>query len=713
MKSSTGPRGGIRLTNAEFLRAVFPNLPPQTALAVTAFGTDPNKVNGEAWRAHKVNGSLPAILASGLNQYFSVASLRDGDTFARDSEHFQGLHVALADDIGENGKVAPEAILLPPSYEIETSPDNCQYGYLLREPITDLLTVKRLHKALAAAGLTDKNGLNPVRYGRLVEGVNTKAAVVELCGEPFASVLHTWEPERRYSLQELVEGLGLDLDLSDTAPAPERPTALADDFLELTGDCDYDKAAAEKIAADAAQRTLDDPDLGRHAEIYRMGCYAARDGLPAGALTFILQRFSSQMRPCNTQGEAVDIHWPKELRTIRDAYTRARSDHRRDALEKFADAPPIEVDPDPFGIAQERPPESPPALKDIDLSNLLETEEEPTRYIIEPFIPRENVTLFGGHGGAGKSICALSMAVHIAVGEPWGGFPTISGRVLVLSMEDPEKIVRDRLRRICKHYGFPPEVIAQNLTVTDATEHGPLATEIATSGVRSITLTWLYQRLRQRTTGYDLVVIDNASDAFDGDENHRRQVRVFITALRKITKQNGCGLMLLAHIDKNAARYGAVGNTYSGSTAWHNSARSRIALTKDDGDLRLVHEKLNVGRAHEEPVYLRYAENGVLVVNIGAAFSHGEDDAEVFALIKMAIDKGITLQVSNTGQYNPHKLLEIYPEMPEQLKGKQGKRRFDEAVLRLEKSGLIVRQPYKNNDRKDRIRWALVQEECF
>jgi RecA-family ATPase len=46
------------------------------------------------------------------------------------------------------------------------------------------------------------------------------------------------------------------------------------------------------------------------------------------------------------------------------------------------------------------------------------------------------------------------------------------------------------------------------------------------------------------------MLVDNASDAYGGDEIQRRQVRAFIRALVDIARLNNCAVMLLAHVDK-------------------------------------------------------------------------------------------------------------------------------------------------------------------
>lgn len=82
-------------------------------------------------------------------------------------------------------------------------------------------------------------------------------------------------------------------------------------------------------------------------------------------------------------------------------------------------------------------------------------------------------------------------------------------------------------------------------------------------------------------------------------------------------------MLHVAHVDKFVARGGSAnGQTYSGSTAWNNSVRARLSLTRptaegeagaDDGRRILTVEKLNYG-ASGLAIPLRYdADRHVLV----------------------------------------------------------------------------------------------------
>jgi hypothetical protein len=62
-------------------------------------------------------------------------------------------------------------------------------------------------------------------------------------------------------------------------------------------------------------------------------------------------------------------------------------------------------------------------------------------------------------------------------------------------------------------------------------------------------------------------------------------------------------VLLLAHVDKASVRMGVgqdTNSTFSGSTAWNNSARSRWAMVRDGQVVTVRHEKCNLGPLQDE-----------------------------------------------------------------------------------------------------------------
>jgi hypothetical protein len=134
--------------------------------------------------------------------------------YRRRKENFAACHLIMIDDVGT--KMQPWQIPLEPSYKLETSPGNYQYGYLLAAPGLDGDLVARVVDAMVAQSLT-ADGKDPgmkgvTRYGRLPVGWNTKAKYVERLGAPFVHQLEEWHPDRRFTLQEIIEAFELDLD---------------------------------------------------------------------------------------------------------------------------------------------------------------------------------------------------------------------------------------------------------------------------------------------------------------------------------------------------------------------------------------------------------------------------------------------------------------------------------------------------------------------
>jgi len=192
-------------TNGEFLRTVFGVAASDHRPVIVSFAGNPSDVpkfawNGQAWMEGEVG---PAI---GANNYFSLAVFRpdDAGVYRRRKAQFVALHAVMLDDLG--GKVAMDRLILPPTWLLETSPGNHQAGYLLKEPLADGPLADRVVNAIVTAGLCDPGANGPrARLARLPVGCNGKHEPV------FPCQMVTWEPERRYSVDELVAGLQLDM----------------------------------------------------------------------------------------------------------------------------------------------------------------------------------------------------------------------------------------------------------------------------------------------------------------------------------------------------------------------------------------------------------------------------------------------------------------------------------------------------------------------
>ena len=95
-------------------------------------------------------------------------------------------------------------LTLLPSWLIEISAGDFQAGYLLSEPVEDAELVDRLIEAMAEKGLCERYTNGPrAQSARLPVGANNTEA------SAFACRLAAWSPMRRYTFDQIVEGLGL------------------------------------------------------------------------------------------------------------------------------------------------------------------------------------------------------------------------------------------------------------------------------------------------------------------------------------------------------------------------------------------------------------------------------------------------------------------------------------------------------------------------
>jgi RecA-family ATPase len=353
-------------------------------------------------------------------------------------------------------------------------------------------------------------------------------------------------------------------------------------------------------------------------------------------------------------------------------------------------------------------------LREVQVDDIISAEIPPTRFVVYPHLPRGFVSLMGSHGGTGKGYVSLSLLAHAASGVSWGALQIELCRCLYVSLEDPSEVVRFRLRRIIEKNRLDAARIAENLRILDGTaSEGTLATEAQSNGVRDVIMTPAFDQILEAACDRDFIVIDNASDAFGGDENSRRQVRRFMRALSTIARKNNAAVLLLVHVDKAAARHEASANTYSGSTAWHNSARSRIALTKkDDDSFDLVHEKSNFTKL-SDPVTLEWRDDVPVPVSRDVQKLNEErqqsGDAEVILnVIKIAIENGATVHSAMSGPSTVFTALEPYAEYRPYLT-KAGRARVKAAVVSLLRAKAITKVSYRDAGRHKRERLELAQ----
>lgn len=195
---------GHPLSNADFMSAVFKHIEgderPITICILGTINSTTKWGRGQGWTTDLC---LPD---TDVNHYFTLSTFcPTSEGYRRTKGQFKRAFGIMLDDIGTKAGPLQSLELCPPSYLIQTSPGNFQAGYLFDSPCSDIKRLEALNKAFIKAGLCDPGATGPTsRLGRLPNGINSKY------DPPVRVSLVAWHPERRYSIQAIFDGFGLD-----------------------------------------------------------------------------------------------------------------------------------------------------------------------------------------------------------------------------------------------------------------------------------------------------------------------------------------------------------------------------------------------------------------------------------------------------------------------------------------------------------------------
>lgn len=225
-------------------------------------------------------------------------------------------------------------------------------------------------------------------------------------------------------------------------------------------------------------------------------------------------------------------------------------------------------------------------LQTIDgLLNLFELYQKgiPVRHwLVADLIPMANVTQLSGDGGLGKSLLTLQLAVCAALQQQWCGFTVMPCRSLLIFCEDdPDEIMR-RLYEVTQAYGATIDDVVEHIDIVSRVADDSALCTFARFGEEAPKPTPFYDKIKNtvEAENYGLIVMDSSHDLFIGNENDRTQVRQFVGFLRALCRINEAAVVLNSHPSVTGMNSGTGS---SGSTAWNNAVRSRLYLTRPEG----------------------------------------------------------------------------------------------------------------------------------
>ncbi|QKC97280.1 AAA family ATPase [Mesorhizobium sp. NZP2298] len=239
-------------------------------------------------------------------------------------------------------------------------------------------------------------------------------------------------------------------------------------------------------------------------------------------------------------------------------------------------------------------------------------------WFIEGMVPMRQVTILNGDGGVGKSLLALQIAAASALSVDTLGLEPLARPALYVGAEDSADEFHRRLADIVGHHKMAMSDMWR-FRLLPLADRDALLCVPNRLGAMEPTVLWKRLVVTIQDLKPGLVVLDTSADLFGGDEIKRAQVRQFIAMLRKVAMESDCAIMLLAHPSVAGMQ---TGTGSSGSTAWNNSVRSRLYLTRPEGkddidpDARvLTTKKINYGKVGNE-LRMRW-QDGVFVLDDG------------------------------------------------------------------------------------------------
>ncbi|MDI5929609.1 AAA family ATPase [Rhizobium leguminosarum] len=383
------------------------------------------------------------------------------------------------------------------------------------------------------------------------------------------------------------------------------------------------------VLTDGFFRFMDDGKDASVITLWRSGTPIVQqiDGEPCEAAVELVTDAVTGMRPLREKWHGLPpLEAEMEILACRAGFIKGHRPKwlerqaRRNLEERDVDpAVPDEPKGEPVAANDNVPAPAPKPDGAIHVINPADWHGEPVptrEWYCDGLIPMRTVTILNGDGGVGKSLLALQLAAAGAMGLDTLGMEPLAGRTLVLGAEDDADEFQRRLDDIAKAHGKDLHFLSM-LRLIALADRDALLSVPDRAQVMQPTPLWRGIETYVRDFKPKLIILDTAADLFGGDEIKRSQVRQFIAMLRKLAMEIDCAVVLLAHPSVQGMQSGTGS---SGSTAWNNSVRSRLYLTKGDKDadpdIRILKTmKANYGKTGDE-IRIKW-KDGVFIIDDG------------------------------------------------------------------------------------------------
>lgn len=210
-------------------------------------------------------------------------------------------------------------------------------------------------------------------------------------------------------------------------------------------------------------------------------------------------------------------------------------------------------------------------LPTTSLSELLEKQFPPKRWLVDKLVPLNGITVLHGLPTAGKTWLMLEIAIAVSQGKLlFNEFETEKTGVLILDEESGDWLLQDRFKTLRASFGLP--IHMRSMT----------GEEFSENYMRKISI-WCQENL------VGVVMIDSLVRIHSGDENTAKDSAKIFKLIRMLTNE-GLTVVLLHHNTKASAS-GEYGSQMRGSGDIQASVDCQLSLTRPHGDDYLVLEQ--------------------------------------------------------------------------------------------------------------------------
>lgn len=201
--------------------------------------------------------------------------------------------------------------------------------------------------------------------------------------------------------------------------------------------------------------------------------------------------------------------------------------------------------------------------------------------IIEGILRRGHKMLLSGGSKDGKSFALIELAIAIAEGREWLGWPCAKGRALYVNLEVAEASCLHRFKNVYESLGWSPDNLDQ---VTIWNLRG-----------KALAVEHLVPKLMRRIIGkdYSTVIIDPIYKISGGDENSAADMARFCNHLDVVARETGCAIIYCHHHSKGSQGQKRSMDRASGSGVFARDADALIDFVRLDLTKSIIEQQIN------------------------------------------------------------------------------------------------------------------------